>query len=85
MASQKNYQQAVAEYTTQLRGLFAPVAGIAAKKASTRGAEELSPEVLAERADRLVKASQRVGSLTAGYLDSRKLAEREAAEVKLLA
>ncbi len=78
------YQQAVSEYTAQLRGLFVPPR-TAGRTRSTRGAETLSPEVLARRAQKLADTSRRVGELTAGYLESDDAQQREAAELKLLA
>ncbi len=79
------YQQAVADYTGQLRGLFAIPKEPARTEVTMRGSGGLSPELLANRAQQLVVSSQRVGALTAGLLDSSEINPREAAEIKLLA
>ncbi|HBY99423.1 MAG TPA: hypothetical protein DEP84_36710 [Chloroflexi bacterium] len=85
MTTEQNYQSMIAAYTSQLRGLFTPPEEAAPAGAATRGAEAPPTEVLAERAETLATTSQRLGGMTAGYLDAEDRALREAAEMKLLA
>jgi hypothetical protein len=79
----RTYNETVAEYAAQLRGLFASPEGALEEK-RTRGVT-VDTDVLAERAATLADISQDLGSQTSNFLDSDDLAERQAAEVKLLA
>jgi hypothetical protein len=78
------YQEAVSEFTSQLRSLFDAPPG--ADRSITRsGLLGVPPDLLADRAEALGGASQQLGEMTVHYLDSTDKFEREAAEVKLLA
>jgi hypothetical protein len=82
MSQQLN--KAAQEYTRQLRGLFALAPG-EVQDATRAGGAAVPADILAERAEDLAGASLRLGELTSEYLQSEQFAEREGAEVKLLA
>jgi hypothetical protein len=86
MAEGSAYEQALSDYTSRLRTLFAPLAEPAAdvSREVTRGMAEVRPDVLAERAERLADSSGQVGGLTTESLEAPERDRREAAEVRLL-
>lgn len=80
------YSEALAAYTTQLRGMFSAPAGMAPSAGVARGAGvEVPVDVLADRAENMVTASRTLGNLTVPFLESESQPVREAAEMKLLA
>ena len=85
MTRTQNYQAALTDYVSQFRELYSPPAAPAESKTLTRGAATLSPDLLVERAEKIADSSQVVGDMTIDYLQSSNQAQREAAEVKLLA
>jgi hypothetical protein len=85
MSTQQEYQGAANLYASQLRELYSPPEALAESKTVTRSAATLSPELLAERAEKIAESSEIIGNITADYLQSGNQAQREAAEVKLLA
>jgi len=85
MSTLQEYQKAASIYASQLRELYSPPETLAESKTVTRGSTTLSPELLAERAEKIAESSQAVGDMTTDYLQSGNQAQREAAEVKLLA
>ena len=84
MASQ-SYQDTLASYTAQLRGLFEQPPGAEVDQLATRGGAAIEPGLLASRAERLADTSRSLGEMTSGYLEGEAQAVREAAELKLLA
>jgi hypothetical protein len=85
MTNQQSYQAALSNYSSQLRELYSAPEAVAESKPVTRGTATLSSELLAERAEKIAESSQTVGEMTTSYLKSGDQAQREAAEVKLLA
>jgi hypothetical protein len=79
----RTYDETLAAYTAQLRGLFA-VPESATAEERKRGVT-VDTDLLAERAAALADLSEELGSQTSAYLDSDSLPERQAAEIKMLA
>jgi hypothetical protein len=84
MDNEKDYQATLITYTTQLRDLFTVQEGASKAAGVTRGKHELPVETLAERAEKLADTSRELGSLTANFLESKRVSVREGAEMKML-
>jgi len=78
------YQESLAAYTSQLRGLFAPVPG-AAPAPARRGGARIEAETLAGRADQLAGIALTLGQQHGAFLTSDQPGIILAAELKLLA
>lgn len=84
MIDPHSYQDVSNAYAAQLRNFFTPPETVGT--AETRRAGTGVPvELLAERGETLAETSQQLGEMTTDYLAAEILAQREAAEMKLLA
>jgi hypothetical protein len=78
------YQDAVTEYNSILKGLYAPEPGAPKKRGAKRGAAGVEPDVLAQRADEFAAASVNVADMTGVYLNDANPQIRQAAEYRML-